>query len=457
MPLSNTFTFDTSLAPIPPAPPDTPRTFAFVAPATPAGVTADATAYSTLAEMEDDGWDTGDVAYNAMAKLIAQTPVDRAVSAVVVIKRATPVANVWTIDIISTTDGNHTITVDGTLAATFAASGSTTTQIKDGLVSAFNLGAFASTITAVSTDADTLSLTADVAGIPFTPTSAAPGGTAPVVTQTVANVGIYADLGTAFALLPFWGVYCPGALEVEYKEAIRWAQADITTRRNFVFQDSTAVALYDSGDTSNIAVEYATAGHTRVNLLSHPTATDYAQAMAIGRLGGGFPGKRAWHYAELTGSLEVTVTPNRTVAQVNTLSSRFTSRSERYFGPSSPLLLLAEDPNIPSEAYIFQRHAEDWWWYTMVLAVDAMMRSNAGVDLIEAGLQGAVDGLSQAMIPLVTEGVIADDFTFTFTDLALIPAGEKARGDFKTTGRLLASATVTPKLRSLRVSAQFAV
>lgn len=457
MPVNDWINIDTQLEQVPPAPPDTPRTYAMVAPAVPADVSAVVNPYSTLTEMEDAGWDTGDVAYNAMAKLLAQTPTDTAVSSVIVIKRETAVANVWTVDIISTTDGNHTVSIDGVVGATFAASTSTVTEIKDGLVTAFNLGVFGDTVTAASVDAETLSLTADVAGIPFTTTAAAPGGTAPTVTQTIANVGVYADLAAAYALSPFWGILLPGALDVENDEARRWAGADTATRRNFVFAESTDVGIYDSADTDNLAVDWLTAQYKRANLLSHPTSTDYRQAAMVGRVGGAFPGKRAWHYIATSGSVETTITANRTSAQTSTMRTRKVSYTERLFGPTSDLLTLGG--YTPSSNFIVQVHAEDWWWYTIRATVDAVMKGNAGVNLDAAGLQGVVDTVAQAMIPLVTNNVIANDFTVAYTpaDLTEVPAGELALGDFKTTGRILASATITPKLRALRVSAEFAL
>lgn len=455
MPAIDWIAINTQLNQVPPDPPDTPRTYAMVAPAVPAGVTDKVNLYSTLDEMEADGWDTGDVAYNAMVQLLGQDPTSAPVSQVVVIKRETAVANVWTIDIVSTSDGNHTISIDGTLAATFAASGSTATQIKDGLVSAFNAGAFGSTITAASVDTDTLSLTADVAGIPFTPTTAVPGGTNHTVTQTVANVGIFDDLDEAYPLAPFWGVLAPGALDVENDEARRWVQDDETNRRNFLFAESTDAGIYNSGDTDNLAVDWSTAEYSRVNLLSHPTATDYRQSATVGRVGGAFPGSRAWHYIATTGSTETTITANRTAAQTSTLRTRKCSYTERLYGPSSDLLTLGG--YTPSGHYVVQRHAEDWWWYTIRATIDAEMKSNAGVNLDGPGLQGVVDKVKQAMTPLVTNNVISADYTVVYepADLTTLPNSELSIGDFKTTGRILASATITPKLRALRVEAEF--
>lgn len=457
MPFTDWIEINSQLNQVPPDPPDTPRVYAMIAPAVPAGVTDKVSRYSSLELAEDDGWTTALVAYNAMVKLFSQEPTEAAVSSLVVIKRETPVANVWTIDINSTTDGNHTITVNGTLAATFAASGSTATQIKDGLVTAFNLGAFASTITAASVDANTLSLTADVPGIPFTPTAAAPGGSAPTLTETVANVGVFDDLEEAYSLANFWGILLPGALDVEKDEARRWAGADTALRRNVVLAESTDAGIYDDGDTDNLAALWADGEYKRAALVSHPTATDYQMSAMVGRVGGAFPGSRTWHYLVTEGSTETTVTAHRTAAQTLTMRSRFCSYTERLEGPESDLLFLGGYTS--SGNFIYQVHAEDWWWYTIRAVVDRMMKGDAGINLNKAGLQSVVDAIAQAMIPLVTAGVIADDFTVAYepTDLAQIPNAELAIGDFKTTGRILASATITPKLAALRVEAEFAL
>ncbi len=447
---------NTQLNQVPPEPPDTPRIYAMVAAAVPAGITARTSTYSSLELMAEAGWTTSQSAYVAASKLFAQDPTATGISSLVVVKRDTPVANVWTIDIISTTDGNHTITVNGILAASFAASGSTTTQIKDGLVTAFNLHAiFGSTITAASVDANTLSLTADVLGVAFTPTSAAPGGTAPTVTQTVANVGIYDDLDAAFTATPFWGVLTPGALDVENDEARRWVGATTTRRRNFLFAEGTEVGFYDSTDITNIAYDWITAEYPRVNLLSHPTATDYRQSANVGRVGGAFPGSRTWHYFATTGSTETAVTSARTLTQTATMRTRRMSYTERLDGPTSDLLTLGG--YTPDGYMIYQVHAEDWFWYTINQTVDIVMKSNAGVNLDKAGLQSLCDKIAQDMMPLVNNNVIGDDFTVTYEpiDLSEVPGSELSIGDFMTTGRILASATIDPKLAKLRVEAEF--
>lgn len=455
MPVTDSISIETQLITPPPPPPDTARTWAMVAPTAPVGFVTKR--YSTITELEDDGWTTAFAAYNAMAKLFAQTPTDTALSAVIMVARAPAVAEVWQIDINSTTDGDHKIFIGGVLAATFTASTNTAEQIKDGLIAAFDAGPFGAAIDADTVDVDSLSLTDLVGGIPFVPTVEVPGGTIHDVTQTTPAVGVYQDLGAAFALFPFRNVLMPAAVDAELDEGRRWVQADTTTRRCFLYAENADAGVYDPLDTDNLAVKWLTAAHPRVNLLSHPNATEYMAAAAAGRLGGSYPGARAWHYLPLAGSLESAVTANRTAADTATMKTRRVSYTERYFGPTSPLNLIAVGPNIPSGVFVFQRWAEDHLWYTARATCDAAMSANAGVNLNDAGLQTLVDTIAADLIPLLNAGVIDADYVVSYVPLADVPPGELAVGDYKTTGAIKIEATVTPQLRALRVTAFLAV
>jgi hypothetical protein len=249
----------------------------------------------------------------------------------------------------------------------------------------------------------------------------------------------------------------PAALDVELDEGRRWVQADAATRRCFLWAENADPAVYDSGDTDNLAYEWRVAQHPRVTLLSLPNATDYMMAAAAGRLGASYPGARAWHYLPLAGSTETAISANRTADQTATMADRRMLYTERYFGPTSDLLLLSPGPNIPSGQFVFQRWAEDHLWYTARATIDAAMKANAGVNLNDAGLQTLCDTLGADLVQLFNAGVIDSDYTVTYVPLDQVPAGELAVGDFKTTGAIIVSATVTPKLRKLRVTAYLAV
>jgi len=458
MPKSDWLSVQTFTVPATVAPPDTARIYSMVAPVSPAGVTGPVTLYSTLTAMEDDGWTTSHVAYNAMGDLLAQTATANQVSAIRMITRQSAVAEEWSIDVTGTTDGVFALYDSGVVIATFTASTSTATQIKDGLIAATIAG-----YTAATVDTDTLTMTQDVAGIPIVLTQTSPTsntemdiGTAP----TIASVGIYDDLVAAYLASPFWGVLTPGAVDLELAEALRWVQGNTTTRRNFYFAENNDVGVYDPLDTDNLAAVWKTAAHPRVNLRSHPTATDYTQPASIGRLGGAFPGSRQWHYLAISGFTETTITSARSETDTLTMRDRSISYTERLDGPTSALKFFngvtsANTTGVP--AFIYHRHAEDWIWFAAMAIIDQALASALGVNINEAGLQAVSQELEAMLAPLVNNDVIADDFTVSHVPIADIPAGEVSAGDLKTTGGWIINVNVTPKLVKANVSVYLAL
>ena len=84
-----------------------------------------------------------------------------------------PQAQVNNIEVTSNTDGTYTATING-IDHDFVASSDTVEAIRDGLEAAINAGVQPVTVAPVSTD--NMTITADVAGVPFTIAIAAPGG-----------------------------------------------------------------------------------------------------------------------------------------------------------------------------------------------------------------------------------------------------------------------------------------
>jgi hypothetical protein len=133
------------------------------------------------------GFASSDAAWLAFASLFGQA---RRPSLALIARRATPVAQVVNVNVDGAGDGTYTVTING-VDFDFVASSNTATQIKDGLIAAINGGS--EPVTAASVDSDTLSLTADVAGVPFTLALSAPSDdlSSSVIT---ASVGIDTDL-----------------------------------------------------------------------------------------------------------------------------------------------------------------------------------------------------------------------------------------------------------------------
>jgi hypothetical protein len=454
MPSSDWKNISTKLAKTPAPPPDTARVFAVVAPLAPVGQPK-AKRYSTVGELEDDGWGTGFSGYNAMATIFAQTPFAAAVSGVVMISRETAVAEAWTVDLVSTADDTYRLFEAGVQIAEVIAVGNTDIEIRN----AFIADLVGSGFTGAIVDDDTLTVTNDDPGVPFVLTSAAVGtpanapdvGTGP----TTPAVGVYDDLDEAYKLIPYWGVLMPGAADYDLDEARRWRNADTTTRRSYILAQNSDAGVFDVLDTDNLAVQWQTISATGVTLWSHPNPVEYFAAAMVGVLGGTFPGARAWHRVVVSGIAESAVTSSRTSDETATAKARNIAWSERLDGPTSPLEGVSSQ-NMPAGNFIFQQWAADWWWYTINATVDRLQRAPAGIDMTDIDLQRVASVIKTDSAPLVNAGVLADVST-SFVLIDGVPEGEVAIGDYKTTGKITYSGTITPKLRALAVEGDFEV
>ena len=122
--------------------------------------------YTDVAGMLLDGFTTSDRVVDMATVIFSQNPKP---SRIAVGRRDTPVAMVHTINVDGATDGTFTIQIDGQDASHVAAA-TTATLIRDALVTAVNalVEAFDGVgVTAAPVGTEQLSLTADVAGIPF--------------------------------------------------------------------------------------------------------------------------------------------------------------------------------------------------------------------------------------------------------------------------------------------------
>lgn len=143
--------------------------------------------YSNLDEVLED-FATTDDEYKMAARLFGQ---DKEVDHVLIGERTAAVAQVATIDVSGDeSNGTYTVTING-VAHNFAASSSTATQIRDGLIAAIDAGT--EPVDAALTDSDSFTVTADNAGQPFTITVTSPS-TDLTLTATTANRGVQDDI-----------------------------------------------------------------------------------------------------------------------------------------------------------------------------------------------------------------------------------------------------------------------
>lgn len=422
--------------------------------------------YASPEEILDDGWSDVGEFYLAALQYFGQTAFTQTVpTRVVAINRASPVAQVSEFTVVANADGTYRLfiaTIGGTAveAASFAAVGQTVTQIKDALIASFNGGPFAVTHTAASLDADSGTITADVPGVPFVLTGNGPGGEGDITeTTTTVNTGIFQDLEAAFAVEKFWCVIPdPSEPEGVMIEVGRWCEASAglnSARRNVcLLQTNDADIL--AGTEPNFASVLVGLGYTRSFPVLHANLTDKMTAAYFGRYGAQPPGSKAWHFGRLGGSSETTNLVY-SITQVENAKAQRVAIVERD-GPSVSLPLRINWGMGAGEFFLVQKQAEDAWWYECGVAMVRELEQGLNLDDEGIGtLVAAVDQVNLSFGTGETPVLDLDQTTTTPVPLSSVPAAEQELGDYKTTGGIIVSTVLTPKLRSLRVSATFAL
>lgn len=424
--------------------------------------------YGSTQEMIDDGFLATDAAVLAVAEVFGQTaftptPPTRAA----IIKRAIPVAQVEEFTVLAADDGDYKLFINviggsPVEAASFTAVAQTVTQIKDALISAFNLGPFAGTQTAADVDVDSGSITADVPGAPFVLTATGPNGAADFdIVTTTPNVGLYEDLDAAFAIQPFWAVIPdPSEAEGTMLEASRWAEdgeAVGSTRRNIALIQ-TADADIPNGVSPNFGEDLVALDRVTTFLWYHFNAVDKMTAALFGRYGGQDPGTRAWHGGVLGGTTE-TSNIVYTQAQGQNLRDTRTSWFERE-APAATADVVSFWGQGSGERFVVQKQAEHYWWLRTTFAITAVFKSLAGANLDDAGTAKFVAAVNAVNVELGTGEIPVIDLartTVTPVPLSDVPLAEQELGDYKTTGGINVSTVLIPKIRDIAVSATFAL
>lgn len=427
--------------------------------------------YQTIGAMTDDGFSPTGFEVLSATNLITQstpTPVTRWV----VISLLTFVAQVEEFTVNASADGTYelflapAVGLSPVLAATFAAVANTVTEIKDGLLASFAVGAFSTTHTGASVDADSGSITANTAGAAFVLTGSGPGGTGDItVLNTTPNTGMFESFTPAFQTAKFWDVLPePGLDDGILLEASRWAEDSKikgTDRRNIAHLQSSEAGIPDVGDLDNLALTLQLLIRTRTFLVYHVSDSDYMTASTFGLYGGQQPGSRAWHQRQIVAGTTLTTTIGPTVFTVEVnqvLVDRNVAWIERE-GPSASDPVVHDWGQGSGGFFVEQKQAEDFWWLEVVAAMDAIQKSVAGWTLDETGIQTLADGVNLVNIKLAgfTPPVLdLANTTVVPTPLADIPPAELAVGDYQTTGGINVAAQLIPRGRSLAVDAVFA-
>jgi hypothetical protein len=252
----------------------------------------DAKEYTDRADMLTDGFLATDPEVVAFDAFMGQTPRP---SKVVVGKRSVPVAQALDVNIDGTTDGDFTATING-VAHTFAAVSQTATQIKDGLLAAINAGT--EPVTATTVDTDSLAVTADNAGEPFTLIVTDSTTPADISTSNpVANNGLFEDLVLVKAANDTWYGWTEDTRSAfNIMEGARWTE---TEKKFFMAQSDDADIL--TAAAGNVLALLQAFNYERTALVFHDDDTEWVDAAWFGKMLPKDPGSANWAWQTLTG------------------------------------------------------------------------------------------------------------------------------------------------------------
>jgi Protein of unknown function (DUF3383) len=251
---------------------------------------------SSLTALADLGFTSSDPAYVAFQAAVGQP--GRRPSSIDIGRRTAPVAQVETFTVTGTTDGSYSAVIDG-VTYSFAASGSTNDQIRDGLISAINVSTH---LTAASTGAGTFTVTADVAGVPFVVGDlTAPTPATLTSDDTTPSNGIYDDLTAIRAAgSTGYGIHLADSIDDadEILEAARWAASD---QACVIGAQADDVNMLDSVATSDIAYRLKALARQRCMVLYHALNAEHVMAGWLGKQLSTQPGMTNWVWQPVTG------------------------------------------------------------------------------------------------------------------------------------------------------------
>lgn len=248
-------------------------------------VTTSVTAQNWRALMTTLGVTSTEQLYLSLLALFSQ---DEKPATVKIGRRATAVAQVSAVNIVAATDGTFTVTINGE-AFTFLASSDTVGDIRDGLIADINAGA--EPVTAAIVDADTLSVTADEAGVPFTISVTHSTTPASITTgTTTASVGLVNDIDDWETEDSDWYELLEGTRS---SGVIKAAAADIESRTK-IFQAQTDDANAQIAGSTDLGSVLGALAYDRTGLWWHDDDAEHVDSAISGRMLPEDPGSATW-------------------------------------------------------------------------------------------------------------------------------------------------------------------
>lgn len=367
-------------------------------------------AYGDQAEMLEAGFASSDPEYVAAGYLMSQA---QAPEQFLVGRRLTEVAQVDTITPTVVNLTEYTVTINGT-DFDFTSDGSATAaEIVNGLLALINADVTIAAILTATNVANTLVLTADVAGQSFT-TSV---GANLAMVHTTANVGIAEDLAAFRAAGAIWyGTLLTSRNSIVIKSAAAWIEANSSDIPvigiNQSSESTTASAALDPVGT-DLGNVLAARDYTRTALMWHGTDGEYADCAWAGGLLPFDPGTETWALKSLVG-----VTPDDlTTTQKNNMIGADVGQGKNVniYYSLTPQNAITERGTMSSGDWIDVIRTIDWLKARISEAIANVLLTLPKVPFDDDGIQllaGQVIGVLQGA---ETQGVLAKSPKFTVT------------------------------------------
>lgn len=361
--------------------------------------------YTSPADMLTDGFVSTDQVYLDALKFFSQKnhPTSFKVG-----KRASAVAQVTTLTIVSAVDGHsYTVTVtDGanapaTATVAYVDGSPTKPEVQGLLVTAIN--ALTINVTAAAVSTDQISMTSDIVGIPFVLSGLDADLTQ---TATTPNVGLATDLATMNAYDADWYLLLPqerDAASLVYFAGL--IAADSTPRLlGAQCNDSTIIsAAYNvSTPYTDLFSTLHSLAYDRVIPFYEPTDSESTLAAWVGRCIGELPGSITWRTKQLVGVTSHRLTPDQ---RANLLT-----KSGNAYEPIANLTM-TYDGTVSSGEYIDIIHGTDAFKQDVILNNAQSVLAMGKIPFTQAGLTVPAQNVLASLKKFTSYGLFADSRT----------------------------------------------
>lgn len=295
-------------------------------------------------------------------------------------RRAIAVAQVNQVDVDGTDDGSYTITINGN-DYTFAASGNTATEIKDGLIAAVDGGS--DPVDADTVDTDSLDVAADEDGVPFTISVTAPSDNLTLST-TAANVGLPEDIAAWRSERDDWYFL----LETTRTSGNIQAAAEVieTLRKLFVAQTNDADAQTASTDDLGTILGPTGLNLLRTVLIWHDNDDQFVDCALVGKMAPTDPGSQTWANQTLSSVSGIEPTSETNLENKNyTWLESFTAAS----------FSMSQGGSVINGQWIDLVRGADWLQNLLQIRLVQALRDNPKIPYTDTGgdiLGGVIDG-----------------------------------------------------------------